>query len=189
MISLFSKGILDHLQSNLGFSFRFSSYPVVAGLKQVEDAIIRIPIGLNGEGYTFKHDVMWIESRERAVLMIEDWGTTTPDDETYESRFRLLGMVNLKKLSPVMSTADRVALEIRNLMPDSIQMDMDDSVHALVQFVGFIPKQPTIFARYTIEEQMKQILLWPYDYFALEYKLTFRIGAGCLDPIKEEDGC
>ncbi|MFA5418336.1 MAG: hypothetical protein WC341_07750 [Bacteroidales bacterium] len=188
MTGLFSKEIRDEL-IKLDWIERMPEYPAVPVSKIIGENIIRIPEGLSGVGYANKYEVLWISSKETAVLFIEDWGTVRndPDENWYTANFRLIGQVNLKQLGTY-PTVDELIIEVMAAMPERLT-GKNYLFNPDIEFVGIVAKTPAIFARYTLDETEKQNLMFPYDYFALEYHINFQLNPDCFKPEEKEKIC
>jgi len=54
-------------------------------------------------------------------------------------------------------------------------------IKARIQVAGEVAKTPAIFGRYTFDEKQTQFLMYPFDYFALDIVVDFRVNADCID--------
>ena len=52
-----------------------------------------------------------------------------------------------------------------------------------IELTGEETKNVSIFSKYTYNEEEKQYLIYPFDYFALNYEISFYVGINCIDPI------
>jgi len=95
---------------------------------------------------------------------------------------RLVCWANLKKINDTFINADILKLLVIQAMPSSLSNVLPYSF-IRVQLTGEETKNVSIFSKYTYNEEEKQYLIYPFDYFALNYEISFYVGKNCIDPI------
>jgi hypothetical protein len=97
------------------------------------------------------------------------------------SSIKLVCWCNLKLINPSYFSALQLKLQVIRTIPTRIA-NTDWVTKINVQFAGDEPGNP--FTGYTYDEQ-KQFLMWPFDYFSLNYKVRFSVPleADCYDEI------
>ena len=95
---------------------------------------------------------------------------------------RLVCWANLKKINDTFINADMLRLLVIQAMPSSLSNVLHYSF-IRVQLTGEETKNVSIFSKYTYNEEEKQYLIYPFDYFALNYEISFYVGINCIDPI------
>lgn len=95
---------------------------------------------------------------------------------------RLLCWANLKKINDTFINADMLKLLVIQAMPVSLSNVFPYSF-IRIELTGEETKNVSIFSKYTYNEEEKQYLIYPFDYFALNYEISFYVGINCIDPI------
>ena len=95
---------------------------------------------------------------------------------------RLVCWANLKKINDTFINADILKLLVIQAMPSSLSNVLPYSF-IRIQLTGEETKNVSIFSKYTYNEEEKQYLIYPFDYFALNYEISFYVGKNCIDPI------
>lgn len=120
------------------------------------------------------------DSSKMSILYFEDGGMDVVNAGCLYidilSSLKLVCWCNLKLINPAYSSALLLKLQVINTIPKRIP-NTDWVTKINVQFAGDDLKNP--FTDYTYDEQ-KQFLMWPFDYFALNYKVRFSV------PLNEE---
>jgi hypothetical protein len=125
------------------------------------------------------------DSSKMSILYFEDGGMDVANagcmfiDIT--SSLKLVCWCNLKLINPAYSSALALKLEVIRTIPINIA-NTDWVTKINVSFEGEDSGDP--FKSYTYDAQ-KQYMMWPFDYFALNYKVRFSIprNAECYDDI------
>ena len=95
---------------------------------------------------------------------------------------RLVCWANLKKINDTFINADTLKLLVIQAMPVSLSNVLPYSF-IRIELTGEETKNASIFSKYTYNEEEKQYLIYPFDYFALNYEISFYVGINCIDPI------
>jgi hypothetical protein len=131
-------------------------------------------------------------SNLKSIIYFEDGGIRAMDlgirDYNFESRLRLVGWLNMAKLGKANThnTLSGAAIgSILSVLPKS-SFNEGSFTRIKVTFESEEPKSSRIFNEYTYDESVIQYLLYPYDYFAINLKITFNINMNCLTPFLTE---
>lgn len=130
----------------------------------------------------------------RSIIYFEDLGCVKVSNDggyhNWKSRLKLVGWVNMSKfnfngcyLSPLLIQS------IEKALPDYY---FNSPPYAKIQVlsVSELPKDATIFSKYTYKEEVMQYLMFPFDYFALQIDTEFSISPDCIDEITlKDDAC
>ena len=126
-------------------------------------------------------------STYKSILYFEDGGSRF-DDKNVEASLRLVCWANLKKLgkgeyssasmiAEIMGSLPRVPFNTKNLMSVFVEVQSQDI------------RNQSIFSQYTYKEEQTQYLFYPFDYFALNLNVTYRINPKCYHDYNEFDTC
>ena len=95
----------------------------------------------------------------------------------------------MAKINPVYTDTDLIAATIIASIPKTYQPFSGVSA-IYIELISEVVKSSEIFADYTYNESEKQYLIYPYDYFALDYRVTYQIANQCLaDLVLSPDVC
>lgn len=125
------------------------------------------------------------DSSKMSIIYFEDGGTDVANAGCMFtdciSSLKLVCWCNLKLINPALSSALSLKLQVINTIPNQIA-NTDWVTKIQVSLESDDVGSP--FTKYTYDEQ-KQFLMWPYDYFSLNYKVRYSIprNAECFDDI------
>lgn len=130
------------------------------------------------------------DSTKRSVIYFEDGGSSligvVGDRLEYESKLRLVCWINMNRF---VSNECTLSAEIISSLLTSIRSDVfnDEAkkmqrIHITPKYV--LPKTAQIFSQYGYKEEISQYLLYPYDYFAIDFGVKFSIHKNCIDEIQ-----
>lgn len=167
----------------------------VAGIATVQEklnenddrgVIFRYPRATNVLGGStktgFKYDALTPDGSLRSLIFFEDQGTPiNTGSRNHEARMRLLFWANLANNGQTDNSGnktDEYTADIINV----IQGNQGNSgsvngIHVVINQV--VPRDKSIFSRYSFEEHYSQYLMLPYTYFALDITATFRLNHSC----------
>lgn len=137
------------------------------------------------------------DSKLRSVIFFEDiTGITFFGQERNELIFRcrprLVGWINQKKLGKnECSVTPLIVANIIKAFGTGRRFNDGLYIKTMINVIGEVAKTPAIFNKYTFSEIQNQYLMYPYDYFALDLSVEFRINADCIDDfvVGPEDEC
>lgn len=129
------------------------------------------------------------DSKKKSVIFLEDITETQylgreRNELIYEARIKLIAWVNQQQLG---KSDCRVTGPIMNDLISRITTTtpFNDGPYVKIRMKinKIFPKTPAIFSRYTFPLTEKQYLMYPFDYFAFEIGVNFRMNVNCLDAI------
>ena len=132
-------------------------------------------------------------SSKKSIIYFEDKGTTLIKEDKgrffYRSTIWLVCWWNYKQTSSDLYTDTLYVGNVLALMPKMIT-GLDFISHVRIQLVRQLPKgADVVFGKYTYNEAEVQYVTYPYDFFALEYDLTFIFNSSCVTPVTEKTAC
>ena len=154
----------EKLQPRLGFGKDFETI-----LKNINLSIDLVP-----------------NSNKRSIIYFENNGIKISpiNGNIFEcvANVRLVCWCNLKKINDTFVNADLIKLAVIQAMPVSLSNVFPYSF-IRIELTGEETKNVSIFSKYTYNEEEKQYLIFPFDYFALNYEVSFYVGSNCIEPI------
>lgn len=130
------------------------------------------------------------DSNRKSVFYFEqlrEFRPTGNDRQTLEmsSEFRLVGWLNLPKLGHVddCMISSKVSLSIIELLTgihDAPVGSEFENANIDVRFVSQPQKSADLFRQYTYGNDLFALLLYPYDYFALDFSVKLSLPRGCI---------
>jgi hypothetical protein len=131
------------------------------------------------------------DSKKKSVLFLEDRGVRFVEKEGRKMHFR--GSVNLVCWlnMPLLGYADQPSisgLAIASIISRFPDTPFNSGIFNMIniQVIGQEAKSVNPFSRYTIDETVKQFLMYPYDYFALAIDIDFMITKDCIVMLEEQ---
>lgn len=144
------------------------------------------PDECNGGDYL----VLIPDEKYRTIIYFEELSNTITTQTNHEikisSDIRLIGWFNLKKIGASV-TSDVLLRLIAQAIPETLA-DFSDIENIRVTLTGIPNKAPALFSQYTYNEAERQYLLFPFDYGALNYTVTYSINK-CVDDITITPNC
>lgn len=129
------------------------------------------------------------DEKYRSIIYFEEIGNTITSQTNYEikitSDVRIICWFNTKKIGDF--STDVLLRLVAQAIPDTIA-DFDDIENIRVTLSGIPNKSPSIFSAYTYSEAERQYLLFPFDYGALNYTITYSLNK-CVDDITLTENC
>jgi hypothetical protein len=172
----------------------------IAGLVQVaqdvqsskQGSIVkRFPIACDVTGKdcadaTFRLSELVPNSKNKSVIYFEDISGVTfrgqeRNEFIFQARPRLVCWLNQKQLGKnECSITPLVVANIIKALGTNKRFNDGLYIKAMIQVAGQVTKTPAIFQRYTYDEKTTQFLMFPFDYFALDIVVEFRINSDCI---------
>lgn len=126
------------------------------------------------------------DSKYRSILYFEDNGCTLTYKEKrwvgFNSRLTLVGWLNLAKLKDCgnYTGSTEAILSILAALPE---ITINDDIYREIRIVAIseIVKSNAIFSRYSYDEIKTQYLLYPFDFFALNMSIDFKVNLACVE--------
>jgi len=128
---------------------------------------------------------------KKSVIYFEDIGgavfqNQTKRDHNYVATIRLIGWLNLKLLGQ--DDCSVTSLVVANIIGAfSQQRTFNQTPFTRIKIVANrqLTKDPNIFSKYTYVEHETKYLLYPFDYFAIDFKVEFSINEECMDTFNQ----
>jgi hypothetical protein len=131
------------------------------------------------------------DDRETGIVFFEGGGSSIKrqlkNHLELEASVRLVGWFNQK----LTGTTDLglIKANIIRKLPASLP-NTDYMSHIRLNFKGEAERNPAIFKTYIDNPGESQVLSWPFDYFALNYSITYRAATSCVpDVVLDPDSC
>jgi len=127
------------------------------------------------------------DSSKISIIYFEDLGTDVVNAGCryvdVEAKIRLVCWVNLAKVNTDYSDANLLKIKLLQTIPKRLT-NTDWVTKIFVKFAGEEPKD-NLFSAYTYDEKQTQYLMYPFDYFGLNYNVKYSIpmNSECLDNI------
>lgn len=139
-------------------------------------------IGANCEG---KEVAMLPDTKRKSVIYFEENGISTygmTRRNQYASNIRLVCWLNRANVSSDMYTqiGTAEAQIIDRLTRFANPLNAGIFTRLTCSLVRVVPQNDTIFSKYTYDEQRRQYLSPPYDFFAIDLRAQFIVSAACL---------
>jgi len=127
------------------------------------------------------------DSKKRSVIYFEDISGVQfikqeRNEFIFTARPRLVCWLNQKKLGKNQcSVTPLVVANLVKALATNQRLNEGMFIKMFINVAGQTVKTPSIFSRYTFSEAQNQFLMFPFDYFALDIFVEFRINADCID--------
>jgi len=125
-------------------------------------------------------------SDKKSIIYFEENGITTnlinKDYMEVEASVRLVFWCNLKRINSTLKDTELLKLNIIKAIPTELQ-NINPYSFIRVILKGEGKKDVSIFNKYTYNEEEKQYLIYPFDYFALNYNISFNAGINCVEEL------
>jgi hypothetical protein len=134
---------------------------------------------------TGKYAELVPNSKYSSILYFEDNGITFGDKvgrwQDVESKLKLVCWANMKKLNKADYNSANMIAEILYLFPD---MPIQTTVfkNLSIRVTGQDIRNSAIFGKYRYNEPLTQYLMYPFDYFALNISVSYKIIPKCYEP-------
>jgi hypothetical protein len=129
------------------------------------------------------------DSKYKSIIYFEDAGITMTYREkrwvSFTSRLTLVCWLNLSKLMDCdyhTGSTEAILSIMANLPEGVIQSGVYREIR--ITSISEVVKSNAIFGRYTYDEIKTQYLLYPFDFFALNMVVDFRINLSCVEEFK-----
>lgn len=124
------------------------------------------------------------DESKKSITYLEDTGLRVVGREgnylLFEANYDLVSWLNLPKLGFTdCSYSGTAILGILKKLP--ARPFNSGNYHLIdIQFVSQRPKSVNPFAKYSYDETVMQFLMYPFDYFVLALRVTFRVDMRCI---------
>lgn len=129
---------------------------------------------------------------KRCITYFEDLGAQPTgrqgDIFKFTAGLRLVCWFNMNRFAVggACSFSNRLIVEILSKLPLS-PFNASGLTKIEIGQARIVPKTSAIFSRYTYDEPIMQYLLFPYDYFAIDFKIDYEVDYNCFDPISTDE--
>lgn len=125
------------------------------------------------------------DSKFKSVSYFEDNGTRQLQRGEYETKIRYVWWGNLYHLGELDTARNLPTLVQANVIKELCGQPFNAGIMQRININvdNIPPKSNNIFSKYTYKETDVQYLLHPYDYFAIDFLVTYRINPKCLNDI------
>lgn len=139
-----------------------------------------------------KYELLLPDSRRNSIFFFEELSGAKLVDTgvkgntlKFTASVRLLGWLNLQKLG-IDDCGKSGYFSIKTLCAIRGKCDLPSPfTNSWVNFelIKTVVKSPSIFSKYTFSKNKLAVFMFPYDYFALDFKVTICVNKNCLDEI------
>lgn len=196
-----AKALRQIIESNGGLNFVEKMFGTVQTVEKTEEASgtfikKRFPVATEhiSENCLIRNEeIASPDSSLRGILYFEDNGTAksnkilSGNQLRFDSRLRLVCWINRNKVK-----ADAY-IEISGLLIADILNKL--SVDRIISEVGFFrnlktevvsipPQNANIFSAYSYDESVNQYLRPPFEFFAIDLKITYSVNPNCIEEIE-----
>ncbi len=126
------------------------------------------------------------DDKYKSVIYFEDLGGSQFAEKKgnnlkFTSNIRLIGWLNLKLLGKDdCSVTAQVAAHIITRLESSKETNPIPFTRLKVAVISQLQRTPQIFGKYTYQEDQTQYLMFPFDYFAIDFKVTYWLNENCV---------
>lgn len=132
------------------------------------------------------------DSSKKSILYFEEVGgaqliSKERDVFNYQTTLRMVCWLNQKLLGTEdCSISDKAICDIMNAMNFKRHNNVPLNLQKInIRFATQEAKTANIFAAYNYQEEKSQYLMYPFDYFALNFVVQFSINKNCCEGIPE----
>ena len=160
-------------------------YNVKEGERTIEK---RFPIACSMDYVTCfntgTYDILTPDSQRKSVVYFEDYGLTFTKMEGfkiwYDSRIRLVCWLNYRMMGGDCGDTYRYILDIISRLP-TLPFHSDEYLNVYMIMQSQAVRDISIFGKYTYDEKKTQLLMYPFDFFALDFRTSFYIRNECIE--------
>jgi hypothetical protein len=126
------------------------------------------------------------DSKKKSVIYFEDRGCTMIERQgqniKFQSNLRLVCWLNLKEIHGATcndeiehcQTSWYYVLDILKELP-TMPFKTTDFLSVFIASVSEVPRTVEIFSKYSYNQESTQYLLWPFDFFSLDFQINVTI--------------
>jgi hypothetical protein len=183
----------------IGFTYvdRIAGIVTTGVKKDANGAIVRFPIACDVDGIecddTGRINDLIPNDIAKSVLYFEDLGGSqfnekSGNDLKFTTNIRLVGWLNLALLGKDnCSVTAQVVAHIMTRLESTNEVNPIPFTRLKIAVIGQVQRTPQIFARYTYQETQTQYLMFPFDYFAIDFRVTYSINKNCVPEFNAGD--
>lgn len=127
------------------------------------------------------------DSNRKSVIYFEDWGIqATGRDKglpTFNSSIRLVAWLNRSKLTgnAYSEISGRAMAMIIDALTGRNPENVDMFTRLTVSVARIPPQEPALFGRYSYNEEQRQYLRPPFEFFGIDFTCRFAANLKCLN--------
>lgn len=106
---------------------------------------------------------------------------TTAHHSQFEGTIRFVCWLNLPLINQNLIPINNIPFEVLGAVPKQLS-NSSPFVFAQIYASG-ISKDEAIFTGYTYDEAESQFLMFPFDFFAIDFKVSFRVPFSCISNV------
>lgn len=133
----------------------------------------------------YSYDLYFPDKNRKSVIFFEENGITLKEQNRnyikYMADIRLICWYNKKLIDVDVERFDLIH-NINNLIVDE-HANSGDINRIYAEFKGQAVHSEDIWSKYDIDVPMYQLMLHPYDCFALDYEVEFSVTKSCIDDV------
>lgn len=130
-------------------------------------------------------------SQKNSVIYFEDLGVqfigNVKSEMRFRSQLRLVCWLNLKRMG--ITDCNWSSTATLHIIKSILQADVpfNSTPFTGMKYTGISQpvKSASIFSKYSYSEQVNQYLLYPYDYFAVDFVVEYGVKAACIEDLPE----
>lgn len=133
------------------------------------------------------------DKKYRTLIYFEDLGSVMLERDGHgythwKSNLKLVCWINMNKfVNAGCSIAPLIIQNILSLIPIG-EATYGNYINARIRVTGEDVKSSLIFSKYSYDEAQRQYLHYPYDYFALNIEVFYKVHKSCTTLIEITDG-
>lgn len=135
------------------------------------------------------------DSRYKGLLYFEERGFSLglrrASSQQYKSDLRLVCWLNTAKINggvADMNLSAKAMNQIIHLLTAKQIPNSSPFINLTVQMNRVAQTSAEIFAAYDYDDKRTLFLFYPYDYFAIDFSVSFDLGKGCIPDLPVIDG-
>jgi hypothetical protein len=106
---------------------------------------------------------------------------STAHHTIFEGTVRFVCWLNLPLINQTLDPINNIPYEVLGVVPRKLS---NVSPFVFCQVIGVdIKHNEDIFSKYSYEESETQYLMFPFDFFAVDFKLRFRVPIVCINNV------
>ena len=144
-----------------------------------------------------KYDDLIPNSKYKSIHYFEDLGVSISGQDQaffdFVGKVKLVGWLNLKKLGKTDCNVSHLAQAaiLKTIQAKNFNDSTSGFTRIQIRCDGIEPKTANIFSKYSYPESVTQYLMFPFDYYAMTFTVSFRVPYKCIDDwlVSTETNC
>ncbi len=136
---------------------------------------------------TGKYKDLIPNSKYKSIHYFEDLGITISGQDqatfTFDAKLKLVGWLNLKKLGKTDCSVSHLAQAaiLKKIRSKNFNDVSRGITNIQIRCTGIDPKTSVIFSKYSYPEEVTQYLMYPFDYYAMNFNVSFTVSTSCIN--------